>query len=136
MDGGGADALGANCDPVDSSCPDLVDAVDQATALLTQMATDGVEQVVYAFYPDPTDSALRQKLDALRTRMEAVCICGSRGRLCSGQHSAVEDSAKPCTLFSAERHNLSCAGPQVACNNTGPEVAALIAVGSGTSPPS
>jgi hypothetical protein len=73
MDGGGADALGATCDPFDSSCLDLVNAVDQAAELLAQMATDGVEQVVYAFYPDPTDTALRQKLDALRTPMEAAC---------------------------------------------------------------
>jgi hypothetical protein len=73
MNGGGADALVASCDPVDTTCPALVDAAEQATTLLAQMATDAVEQVIYVYYPDTTDAALNEKLDALRPMLESVC---------------------------------------------------------------
>jgi hypothetical protein len=37
------------------------------------MATDGVSQVVYAFYPDPVDAAMRERMDALRSLIEPIC---------------------------------------------------------------
>lgn len=72
MNGGGADALIAVC-PVATECPALVDAAGAAEALLGQMAADGVSHVVYAFYPDPVDTALRAKIDVLRTLIEPLC---------------------------------------------------------------
>jgi hypothetical protein len=72
MNGGGTDALIAAC-AVPAECPALIDAAGAAETLLEQMATDGVSHVVYAFYPDPTDTALRAKVDVLRTLVEPLC---------------------------------------------------------------
>ena len=73
MTGGGADVLLGSCDVVSDACPLLVAAVTEAEALLQRMAADGVEQVVYTFYPDPTDAELRAKVDALRPLLEGAC---------------------------------------------------------------
>lgn len=73
MNGGGADALLAQCDPIDSNCPELVNAAMAAESLLATMATDGVTDVVYAYYPATTDEALSAKLDALQPLIESAC---------------------------------------------------------------
>jgi hypothetical protein len=73
MDGGGPDMLLSTCsDPV-AECGALVDAAAGAEELLAQMAADGVSHVVYAFYPDPVDPAMRERMDALRALIEPVC---------------------------------------------------------------
>jgi lysophospholipase L1-like esterase len=67
MDGGGNDCLQAG----DSDSP-----VPAAESLFEEMAADGVEKVVYFFYPDPGGSnfgSLKSCLDELRPKMKAVC---------------------------------------------------------------
>lgn len=73
MNGGGADILAGSCATLTSDCQVLVDASVAAEDLLSQMATDGVAHVVYAFYPDPVDPDLMAEMDALRPLIEAVC---------------------------------------------------------------
>jgi len=76
MNGGGADVLVGSCDTVDASCPTIASAAAAARELLQQMATDGVVDVVYVFYPDPvkdTTPNLRAKVDALRPLIESAC---------------------------------------------------------------
>jgi hypothetical protein len=73
MNGGGADVLIGSCDELTSDCPLLVEAADAARALLARMAAEGVEHVVYAFYPHPVDPELRAEIDALRPLIEGVC---------------------------------------------------------------
>jgi len=68
MDGGGNDCLQAG----DSNSP-----ISAAESLFEEMAQDGVEKVVYFFYPDPAggfaSGGLRTCLDELRPKMKAVC---------------------------------------------------------------
>ena len=68
MDGGGNDCLQANNGDA---------ALTAAQALFPTMAKDGVEKVVYFFYPDPLKSfasgTLKTCLDALRPKMKALC---------------------------------------------------------------
>jgi hypothetical protein len=68
MDGGGNDCLQANNGDA---------ALAAAQALFPTMAKDGVEKVVYFFYPDPLGSfasgTLKTCLDALRPKMKALC---------------------------------------------------------------
>jgi len=73
MDGGGADALLGSCDSADASCPVIAAAAAAAQALLSQMATDNVEQVVYAFYPDPGNASVKARIDALRPLIQSAC---------------------------------------------------------------
>jgi hypothetical protein len=73
MAGGGADALLGSCDADVDACPALRGAASAASDLLTQMANDHVERVVYVYYPDPTDAALRTKIDTLRPMLRHVC---------------------------------------------------------------
>lgn len=73
MNGGGADVLLGSCDEVTPECPLLVDAATAAREVLARMAEDGVEHVVYAFYPDPLDAAVRERMDALRPLIEEAC---------------------------------------------------------------
>jgi hypothetical protein len=73
MNGGGADVLIGSCDELTPDCPLLADAADAAQALLSRMAADGVDHVVYAFYPDPVEAELRGEIDALRPLIAAVC---------------------------------------------------------------
>ncbi len=68
MDGGGNDCMaGGNGDP----------AYAAAQALFQTMASDGVEKVLYFFYPDPlgyfATTGLKPCLDALRPRMKSLC---------------------------------------------------------------
>lgn len=73
MNGGGADVLLGSCETVDASCPLFTDAAAAASELLAQMGADGVEHVVYAFYPDPTEASVRAKMDALRPLIQGAC---------------------------------------------------------------
>ncbi len=73
MSGGGADLLVGSCDELTPDCPLLVEAADAAQALLTRMSEEGVEHVVYAFYPDPLNAELRAEVDALRPLLASVC---------------------------------------------------------------
>jgi hypothetical protein len=73
MNGGGADVLLGSCDTVSSECATLVDAAAAARSLLARMASDGVEHVFYAFYADPVDPAVRERMDALRPLIQSAC---------------------------------------------------------------
>lgn len=73
MTGGGADVLLGSCERIAEDCPLLTAATTEAAALFQQMADDGVEHVVYAFYPDPTDPELRAEVGALRPLLERAC---------------------------------------------------------------
>jgi hypothetical protein len=73
MNGGGSDAVVGSCETATADCPVLADAAQAARDLLAQMASDGVAHVLYAFYPDFADTALRDELDALRPLVEDVC---------------------------------------------------------------
>jgi hypothetical protein len=73
MNGGGADLLIGSCEALTPDCPLLAEAAAAAQALLARMADDGVEHVVYAFYPDPLDAELRSEVDALRPLIASVC---------------------------------------------------------------
>jgi hypothetical protein len=77
MDGGGPDVLLSSCTAPVAECPALVDASVAAEALLAQMATDGVAHVVYMFYPDPVDAAMRERMDALRLLIEPICAASA-----------------------------------------------------------
>jgi len=73
MNGGGADALLGSCDNANASCPVVSAAAAAAQTLFTKMANDNVEHVVYAFYPDPGDSNVRARIDALRPLIQNAC---------------------------------------------------------------
>jgi lysophospholipase L1-like esterase len=67
MNGGGNDCLQAN----DPNSP-----IPAAEALYEQMAADGVEKVVYFFYPDAAGGfagSLQSCLDEYRPKIKAVC---------------------------------------------------------------
>jgi hypothetical protein len=90
MNGGGADVLVGSCDTVDASCPPIDAAAAAARELLAKMASDGVANVVYVFYPDPmkdTTPNLRAKMDVLRPLIQGAC----------------EDSAVPCHFLDLRR---------------------------------
>ena len=73
MNGGGADALLGSCDTGNASCAVVTAAAAAAQALFAQMATDKVEHVVYAFYPDPGDANVKARIDALRPLLQSAC---------------------------------------------------------------
>jgi hypothetical protein len=73
MTGGGADVLLGSCDVIGPDCALLVNAATAARSLLQRMASDGVEDVVYVFYPEPSDATLRAEVDALRPLLESAC---------------------------------------------------------------
>jgi hypothetical protein len=51
----------------------VADAALAAEQLFAQMATDGVKDVVYIFYPDAGDAELRARMDALRPLALGAC---------------------------------------------------------------
>jgi len=75
MNGGGSDALARSCGVGGPTpdCPFVLEAVAGANQLLSQMASDGVEDVVWFYYPDPMDQQLRAELDVLRPLLEDAC---------------------------------------------------------------
>jgi lysophospholipase L1-like esterase len=75
MDGGGNDMLNNTCsDPPTASCQAIQSAVGAVQDLFTQMGKDGVETVVYFFYPENQKNATqRAKIDVLRTQLQQVC---------------------------------------------------------------
>lgn len=75
MDGGAADVLSLPCGTMPATdCPAVLDAVEGAESLFRTMADDGVEHVVYFFYPDPTmNEGLRAGIDTLRPLLENAC---------------------------------------------------------------
>src|SRR6478752_1333123 len=73
MDGGGADALVGLCDVPPVDCSVLLDAASAASALLARLADDGVQEVVYLYYPDPGEPSLRDKISALRPMIQQAC---------------------------------------------------------------
>jgi hypothetical protein len=72
MNGGGADLLIAAC-KTSTDCAPIAAAASAAEQLLAKMAADGVAHVVYVYYPDPEDAALRATVDALRPLLQSVC---------------------------------------------------------------
>lgn len=73
FNGGGADVLLGTCDPVDSSCPVVVDAAAALSSLFDEFASDGVQNVVFVGYPDPLDVDVRARMDALRPLLIDAC---------------------------------------------------------------
>ena len=75
MAGGGADALIGSCpEPVSPDCPLLSEVVAGAENLWGRMAQDGVEQLVFFFYPDYVgDARVKNTLDALRPLLQERC---------------------------------------------------------------
>jgi hypothetical protein len=75
MNGGLADMLQDSCsDPPTADCPLVVNAAAGARSLLSSMADDGVEAIVYAFYPDPVGNpGLLARIDVLRPLIETAC---------------------------------------------------------------
>lgn len=75
MDGGGGDIRTTGCpDPIASDCPTIQDAVVGAEALWARMAQDGVQHLVFFFYPDAQiDARLKTMADTLRPLLEQAC---------------------------------------------------------------
>jgi len=74
MNGGGSDVLRRSCgDTPTADCPLMLDIVAGANEVLTQMANDGVEDVVWFYYPDPMDAELLAELDVLRPLLADAC---------------------------------------------------------------
>jgi hypothetical protein len=75
FDGGATDVLNDECGSTPrADCRAIEGAVAGAEQLLTRLAEDGVEHVVYFFYPDVLDHpTLRASLDVMRPLMQNVC---------------------------------------------------------------
>jgi hypothetical protein len=75
MNGGLADMLQDACgDPPSADCPLIVNTAAGARNLLSRMADDGVEAIVYAFYADPVGNpGLLARIDVLRPLIETAC---------------------------------------------------------------
>jgi hypothetical protein len=75
MNGGATDMLNDPCaSAATPECPAVQAAVRGAELLFAEFAADGVEHVVYLFYPDPIGNpALKAGLDTLRPLVENVC---------------------------------------------------------------
>jgi lysophospholipase L1-like esterase len=77
MDGGGNDCLQGSCsNPPSSNCQDLQNAVNALKTLLAKMSAEGVEKVVYFWYPEPQSDfgGLKAKLDVLRPMIHDVVV--------------------------------------------------------------
>ena len=78
MNGGGSDLLLGSCEGTPTAdCPLMIDVVAGAEQLLSRMAADAVEHVVWFFYPDPTDAELLEELDVLRPLLRDECESSS-----------------------------------------------------------
>src|SRR5262249_53528775 len=77
MNGGGTDMLVTRCAAPVDEWPALVDAASAAERLIGDSAADVVLDVVYAFYPDPTDPEMLERMDALRRLIEPVCAASA-----------------------------------------------------------
>jgi len=78
MDGGATDVLNAPCGTTPTpDCPAILSAAAGAEALLAAYAADGVAQVIYAFYSDPSDdptnASLKASLDVMRPFIQNAC---------------------------------------------------------------
>ncbi len=75
MAGGGADVLLGSCpEPVAPDCPLLQNVLAGAEALWSRMANDGVEHVVFFFYPDYVgDARVKNTVDVLRPLLQERC---------------------------------------------------------------
>jgi hypothetical protein len=75
FDGGATDVLNDECGSTPSAdCKAIEGAVAGAEQLLARLAEDGVEHVVYFFYPDVLEHpTLRASLDVMRPLMQNVC---------------------------------------------------------------
>ena len=73
LNSGGSDAL-LDCDTATTElCPTLQNAVNGTDTLLSEMANDGVQEVVFFFYPRPDDTTLATKFELLGAELEQVC---------------------------------------------------------------
>jgi hypothetical protein len=75
MNGGATDMLNDACasDPT-PACPAAQAAVRGAELLFERLAADGVEHVVYFFYPDATNNeSLKSGIDTLRPLVQNAC---------------------------------------------------------------
>lgn len=78
MDGGATDVLNAPCGSTPTpDCPAILSAAAGAEKLLAAYAADGVSQVIYAFYSDPSDdgsnATLKLSLDVMRPFIQNAC---------------------------------------------------------------
>jgi hypothetical protein len=75
MDGGGADVLLGSCpEPIAPDCPLVEDAAAGADALFRTLLDDGVEHVVFFFYPDYVgDATIKATVDVLRPIVQERC---------------------------------------------------------------
>ena len=75
MDGGGNDMLNNTCsDPPNSGCPAIQNAVAAVKELFSKIGNDGVQSVVYFFYPEnQKNPTQRAKIDVLRGLLAEVC---------------------------------------------------------------
>ncbi len=75
MNGGATDMLSVPCrDLAPGECSAIDAAASGAEALFSQMLEDGVEHVVYFFYPDALGNAgLKQGIDELRPVIQNAC---------------------------------------------------------------
>jgi hypothetical protein len=75
MDGGGADVLMGSCpEPIAPDCQLVQAAAAGAEVLFQGMAADGVEHVVFFFYPDYVgDTTIKATVDVLRPVLEERC---------------------------------------------------------------
>jgi hypothetical protein len=78
MDGGATDLLNAPCGVAPTAnCAAVTAAAEGAEKLFAQFAADGVEHVVYFFYPDYSaprgQAALAAGLDVLRPLLQSAC---------------------------------------------------------------
>jgi len=76
MNGGGADILLGSCEPLNEDCPLIVNAATALSQLLADMATDGVDAVVFVGYPlpqPPQPDSVGARLGVLRPLLQTAC---------------------------------------------------------------
>lgn len=75
MDGGETDMFDTSCDTnLSYTCATMKAAVSGAEQLFSQFAADGIQHIVYFFYPNPIGNpGLQARLDVLRPLIENLC---------------------------------------------------------------